>query len=101
MSDFSGLERGAQVRLTARVTGAVQGVGFRFWTVRKAQELGLIGTVRNNADGSVGIVAEGPQAIVLEFREWLRSPAAPGRVETVEESVAPATGDYINFQVIY
>ena len=92
---------GEQVRLTARVDGTVQAVGFRYWTVRKAAELGLTGTVRNNADGTVGVVAEGPQPAVLEFRRWLRSPEAPGRVENVEESITRATGEFTDFDVAY
>lgn len=94
-------DSGEPVRLNARVSGVVQAVGFRYWTVRKAEELGLSGTVRNNNDGSVGIVAEGPQSVVLELRRWLRSPEAPGRVEDVEESVSAATGEFGGFQVAY
>lgn len=94
-------DTGEAVRLTARVTGMVQAVGFRYWTVRKAEELGLTGTVRNNDDGSVGIVAEGPQAVVLELRRWLRSPDAPGRVDGVQESVAAPTGAFTEFRVTY
>ena len=78
----------------------VQAVGFRYRTVRKAEELGLNGTVRNNDDGSVGIVAEGPQTAILELRRWLRSPAAPGRVENVDESVSRATGAYRDFLAV-
>ncbi|MCU1532358.1 MAG: acylphosphatase [Arthrobacter sp.] len=101
MAEFPEAESGEFVRLTARVDGAVQAVGFRYGTVRKAEELGLTGTVRNNDDGSVGIVAEGPQARVLEIRRWLRSPEAPGRVETVDESVSGATGEFTGFGVGY
>jgi acylphosphatase len=101
MTEFPETESGEIVRLTARVDGAVQAVGFRFWTVRKADELGLSGTVRNNADGSVGIVAEGPQARMLAFRRWLRSPEAPGRVDSVDESLSAATGEFRGFGVRY
>ena len=87
--------------LIVSVRGRVQGVGFRYWTVRQADELGLTGTVRNNTDGSVGIVAEGPQSVVLEFRRWLRSPEAPGQVENVDESISRATGAFSNFRVVY
>lgn len=79
----------------------VQAVGFRYWTVRKAEELSLTGTVRNDSDGTVAVVAEGPQALVLEFRRWLRSPEAPGRVDHVDESVSPATGEFSTFDVVY
>jgi acylphosphatase len=94
-------DSGDTVRLSARVSGVVQAVGFRYWTVRKAEELGLTGMVRNNDDGSVGIVAEGPQSVVLELRRWLRSPDAPGRVEDVQESVSAATGEFGEFRVGY
>ena len=101
MAAFQEAESGEFVRLKARVDGVVQGVGFRYWTVRKAEAMGLTGTVRNNDDGSVGIVAEGPQAVVLEFREWLRSPEAPGRVESVAEAVSAASGEFTGFRVVF
>lgn len=94
-------DSGEAVRLNARVSGVVQAVGFRYWTVRKAEDLGLTGMVRNNDDGSVGIVAEGPQSVVLELRRWLRSSDAPGRVDDVEESISAATGEFGEFQVVY
>src|SRR6478752_7280347 len=105
MADFAGpsgaADTGTAVRLTARVQGMVQAVGFRYFTVRKAEELALRGTVRNNDDGTVGVVVEGPQAVVLEFRSWLRSPEAPGRVDHVDERITGATGAYSNFRVVY
>ncbi|MHA7222894.1 acylphosphatase [Arthrobacter sp. RHLT1-20] len=101
MAEFPARDSGEWVRLTATVDGVVQAVGFRYWTVRKAEELGLTGTVRNNDGGSVGIVAEGPQMAVLELRRWLRSPEAPGRVENVDESISRATGAFSNFRVVY
>jgi acylphosphatase len=99
--DPGAADPGTAVRLTARVEGMVQAVGFRYWTVRKAEELALSGTVRNNDDGTVAVVVEGPQAVVLQFRSWLRSPDAPGRVEHVDERITPATGAFSNFQVVY
>ena len=88
------------VRLTARVTGTVQGVGFRYWTARKAGELGLTGSVRNDDDGSVTVVAEGPQPDIVAFRRWLGSSHAPGRVAHVDETVSPAEGGLGSFQVV-
>jgi acylphosphatase len=46
-------------RLEATVRGRVQGVGFRYFVVRTARELGLTGWVANEPDGSVRVVAEG------------------------------------------
>ncbi|MFI5292438.1 MAG: acylphosphatase, partial [Candidatus Limnocylindrales bacterium] len=50
-------------RLTARLTGRVQGVGFRWWVRRHAEALGLTGWVMNaNDERAVDLVAEGPPA---------------------------------------
>jgi acylphosphatase len=48
-------------RLHVRVTGVVQGVGFRWFVRERARRLGLAGWVRNLPDGSVEVLAEGPQ----------------------------------------
>lgn len=67
-----------------RVAGRVQGVGFRHWTRRTAERLGLSGTVRNLADGSVEVHAAGtPESLrALEGALWQGPPAA--RVERVD-----------------
>jgi acylphosphatase len=49
------------------VNGTVQGVGFRYWTIRKASELGVNGYVANLPDGSVAIEAEADRSIIEEF----------------------------------
>lgn len=88
----------SDVRLAARVFGVVQGVGFRFWTMGKADELALKGVVKNLDDGSVSIVAEGPEPQVRELLDWLRSENAPGRVERVEEAISAAEGSFRDFR---
>ncbi|MGJ3189583.1 acylphosphatase [Paenarthrobacter nitroguajacolicus] len=88
------------LRLTARITGVVQGVGFRYWTARRAEELVLRGTVRNNHDGSVQLIAEGSAADVDSLVKWLHSTRAPGRVEKVEFEVSDGTGEFDDFQIV-
>ncbi len=86
------------VRLTARVHGVVQGVGFRYWTARQADGLALTGTASNLDDGSVEIVAEGTHAAAEELLDWLRSGEAPGRVREVEATFSPSSGSFKSFR---
>ncbi|NVM96261.1 acylphosphatase [Arthrobacter wenxiniae] len=87
---------GRPVRLAAVVHGSVQGVGFRYLTARKARELRLDGSAVNRADGTVEVVAEGPETAVRQLLEWLesgRAPGrAPGRVSGVDAAFGPPAG---------
>ena len=90
----------ARERLTARVSGRVQGVGFRYWTVRQASSLGLVGWVMNrDEENAVEIVAEG-EPVALEALERILQRGPPGsRVEHLEASRAPASGEFTRFQI--
>ncbi|MDX1566548.1 MAG: acylphosphatase [Longimicrobiales bacterium] len=68
-----------------RVTGRVQGVGFRWWTQKTASGLGLRGTVRNCADGSVEVHALGSSDSLESLEERLHEGPSSARVEGVEE----------------
>jgi DNA ligase D-like protein (predicted 3'-phosphoesterase) len=57
--------------IRATISGAVQGVGFRAQTVRRAHELGVSGWVRNAAEGGVAVHAEGAAAAVESLLEFL------------------------------
>ena len=66
------------------VTGKVQGVGFRWWTMRNAQRLGLRGFVRNRPDGSVEVQAAGSPERLADLHNFLRKGPAGARVAQVE-----------------
>jgi acylphosphatase len=86
-----------EVRLTAFVTGRVQGVGFRWWTRARALELGLAGSASNLADGRVEVVAEGPQEAVDALLAALRGGGTPGSVDAVIERLTSARGGLQGF----
>ena len=67
-----------------RVSGIVQGVGFRWWTQRKGLELGLRGVVANRSDGSVEAHVRGSADAIASFeRSLVRGPSG-ARVRSVE-----------------
>lgn len=76
-----------------RVEGRVQGVGYRYFVLRAAEELGVSGFARNLADGSVEVVAEGTDAALLELETRLRAGPSFGRVSRVERSALAPRGD--------
>jgi acylphosphatase len=59
--------------LIIQVFGRVQGVGFRYYTEKKALELDIAGFVQNKGDGSVYIEAEGEELNLEQFSEWCKS----------------------------
>jgi DNA ligase D-like protein (predicted 3'-phosphoesterase) len=72
----------------AVVTGKVQGVFFRDSAVSRAEELGVLGWVRNADDGTLQVHAEGPAAAVDEFVAFLHEGPPAARVEAVEVEAA-------------
>lgn len=68
------------------VEGFVQGVSFRYYTYRQAQQLGLAGWVRNLADGRVEAVFEGEEAAVNEIVDWCRRGPPSAQVDDVATS---------------
>jgi acylphosphatase len=73
------------------ITGRVQGVGFRWYTHDAAAREGIHGWVRNLADGSVEVVAEGEAEALFRFEAAVRRGPGGARVEDVAvEDHAPA-----------
>lgn len=70
--------------MRAQVRGRVQGVGFRDATVERARQLGVLGWVRNEDDGSVAVHAEGEEAAVEELLSFLREGPRGAAVAEVE-----------------
>jgi acylphosphatase len=88
-------------RLTARITGRVQGVGFRWWVRRHAEALGLTGWVMNAPDErSVELIAEGPTAALDEMERLLRQGPSGAVVESVEAGRGAASGEYDRFGIV-
>jgi acylphosphatase len=67
-----------------RVSGRVQGVYYRGTAVRRAREIGISGYARNLPDGRVEVLAQGADAAVAAFIQWLWIGSSASRVTQVE-----------------
>lgn len=89
----------AQARLEAVIKGRVQGVSFRYYTLRRARELGLTGYVRNLWNGEVEVVAEGPRPDVDALLGFLRVGPRAAFVTKVEVRWPTPAGTFDRFEV--
>ena len=87
-------------QVEAIVHGFVQGVFFRHNTRIEAARLGLTGTVRNLADGTVEVVAEGPRDRLDRLLAWLRRGPELADVERVDAEWRDATARYPDFRIV-
>jgi acylphosphatase len=83
----------AAVRRRVRVSGVVQGVGFRWSTRAEAERLGVAGVVRNLPDGTVEAEVEGAPDAVERMLEWLAHGPAAATVTGCEVAELPPTGE--------
>ena len=81
------------------ITGQVQGVGYRFFAQRAAARHQVLGHVKNCADGSVEVIAEGAPGEVEEFKKDLVTGPQWSRVEQVEEINVEPSGQYAGFRI--
>ncbi|GAA3529345.1 acylphosphatase [Zobellella aerophila] len=87
----------AKVAKKIWVSGLVQGVGFRYYTQRQAEILGVSGYARNLADGRVEVVAEGERHNVQQLVDWLAGGGpSHARVDALEQEEI-AVADYAGF----
>jgi acylphosphatase len=81
------------------IRGEVQGVGYRFFAQRAAATHQVVGYVRNEPDGSVEVLAEGPAASVEAFKNDLAAGPQWATVEQLEEIDLDPSGKYTAFLV--
>lgn len=82
-----------------RISGRVQGVGFRWHAREVALGLGLVGRVRNHPDGSVKLVAEGRREDLEALLDWLERGPARARVDGCEVAWSTAAGNWSDFSI--
>ncbi len=85
--------------IEATVRGIVQGVGFRYSTRRAAERLGVSGWVRNAADGSVEVMAQGSRPAVNAMIEFLEMGPVHAHVSSVEVSEVANVEGQTSFRI--
>jgi len=81
------------------VRGRVQGVGFRWFVEAEARGLGIAGWVRNNADGTVEVLAIGNREQLSNLRSRLQRGPRAARVDNVEEHPAQPVAGLNTFRI--
>ena len=81
------------------VSGRVQGIGYRYFAERAAQNLGIKGFVRNLPDGRVKVIASGEDKSMEHFIEKLRQGPALSLVRDVQLNEVVLAEDYKDFQI--
>lgn len=89
------------IRAHVFVSGRVQGVNFRWYTQRKAEELGLTGWVRNLWDGRVEAVFEGEPKAVQRAVNWCHAGPPSAQVDDIEVSYEGPSGEFSRFRITY
>ena len=91
--------RSEPARVEAVVHGRVQGVNYRAYVQRQALDLGLLGWVRNEPDGTVRVVAEGPRPQIERLLDALHVGPRLARVGRVDETWTPPEDRHGGFEV--
>lgn len=81
------------------VSGVVQGVGYRYYCLRKANELGVVGQVSNLSNGSVRVLVEGDRALIETLIVDLKLGPPASDVRDVAIEWREVTGEYSSFNI--
>jgi acylphosphatase len=94
-----------KTELFCKIRGKVQGVMFRDFVQRKAQGLGVVGTVENKKDGSVEIVAIGEEENLKKLLELMyKGPLLTRinfKVDSIDTKFNETTKNFSDFKIIY
>ncbi len=87
------------IRAKITIKGTVQGVGFRYSVRREAQSLEIKGHARNNPDGSVEVLAEGPEKSIEKLIEFCRKGPSFARVESIDIEYEQPENSFAEFRI--
>jgi acylphosphatase len=88
------------LKVNLTISGKVQGVGFRYFVLRQAQELGILGWVSNKPNGDVEAFAQGEKADLERFIAKVKEGPSFSRVEDVSLNWVKEAEQYFGFEII-
>ena len=88
-----------KTRVHVFVSGRVQAVCFRAMTQLKARELGLVGWVKNLADGRVEAVFDGKKENIEEMLKWLRQGPGLAKIDKLDFQFESCQSEFKDFKV--
>jgi acylphosphatase len=83
------------------VNGLVQGVGFRYFVVKRAEELGLKGYTKNIFSGEVYIIVEGERTMIEDFFNRIKIGPVHSNVKNASIKWSESKNEFIRFEVRY
>jgi len=86
-------------RLTLKISGLVQGVGYRYSAQAEAKRRNFFGYVANLSDGVVELVVESNEPDLKDFISWCYNGVEMAQVQRVEQVWSPATGEFFDFMI--
>lgn len=86
-------------RLTLKIQGLVQGVGYRYTSRNEAKKRGFTGYVSNFGNDAVELVVEGEEKNLKNFIEWCYNGVGTAMVQKIEQSWSEATGEFSGFVI--
>ena len=87
--------------LKAKVSGKVQGVWFRKYTLDSARDIGVVGMVKNLVDGTVLVNVSGDDENLRKFKELLENGSPNSIVDKIDYSWEDSCVEYSTFEIEY
>jgi len=88
-----------KIARTYVISGRVQGVGFRYFAERVANQLGIRGYVKNLSTGSVEVYAIGDENSLEQLKRHLAEGPCSARVTAIDESEETVSAEYSRFEI--
>ncbi|MFA6410165.1 MAG: acylphosphatase [Candidatus Buchananbacteria bacterium] len=88
-----------QKRITLKIHGLVQGVGYRYASQKEAKKRGFTGYVKNLANDTLELVAEGKEKDLQDFINWCYNGVGSAMVSEIKQNWSEATSEFSDFKI--